>query len=142
MQAGPGTYVIILRSDVSTELQVGRWGMLNIRPAYYSYVGSAFGSGGVRARVMRHFRAGKPKHWHIDYLRELTVPVGAWYSHAPERLEHEWAQHFQDMSGVAAEKGFGCSDCRCYSHLFVTASLPDLTRFTELAGDDIHPWRS
>jgi len=48
---------------------------LDLLPGYYIYIGSAFGPGGVRARMLRHLRADKPKHWHIDYLREFC------YSH-------------------------------------------------------------
>ena len=49
----PGTYVLVLRSDKNQTVQVGRWGLLNIHPGYYLYVGSAFGAGGVRAQAMR-----------------------------------------------------------------------------------------
>jgi Uri superfamily endonuclease len=105
-------------------IQAGRLGEIELVPGYYIYVGSAFGSGGVRARISRHWRVDKPKHWHIDYLREFVTPLSAWVSYEPERLEHRWAQLFHEMSGVNSIQGFGCSDCKCYSHLFHTVVVP------------------
>lgn len=137
MQSEPGTYALILQSHSNATAQVGRWGSLAIEPGYYVYVGSAFGPGGVRARVLRHVRTAKARHWHIDYLRKFLSPVGAWYSHDARRLEHLWAQVFQDMRGVASVQGFGCSDCTCLSHLFHSTRAPSLKRFSALAGDGV-----
>lgn len=95
---------------------------------------AAFGPGGVRARVLRHFRRTNSRHWHIDYLREILNPVGAWYSHDANRLEHRWAQVLSNMSGLSPIKGFGCSDYTCYSHLFKTPTAPDFNQFLTIAG--------
>jgi Uri superfamily endonuclease len=92
MKSKPGTYALVLRSLKSTSTQIGRRGGLRIVPGYYIYVGSAFGPGGVQARITRHCRKTKSKHWHIDYLREHVNPVFAWYSNEPIHLEHRWAQ--------------------------------------------------
>jgi Uri superfamily endonuclease len=62
MQSNPGTYAIVFRSYKSTSIQIGRWGLLDIQPGYYIYVGRAFGPGGVQARVLRHCRKTKSKH--------------------------------------------------------------------------------
>jgi Uri superfamily endonuclease len=70
LREGAGTYALILRSHSKATTQVGRWGRINLETGYYIYIGSAFGPGGVRARVSRHFRKEKRKHWHIDYLRK------------------------------------------------------------------------
>jgi len=137
MQSDPGTYALILQCLSNATVQIGRWGTLDIEPGYYVYVGSAFGPGGVRARVSRHFRTAKAKRWHIDYLREFVAPVGAWYSHDARRLEHEWAQVFHDMRGVSSIHGFGCSDCKCYSHLFRSARVPGFKRFSGLVGGGV-----
>ena len=126
MKPDPGTYALILQSRSNETIRVGRWGQLELKPGYYLYVGSAFGPGGVRARISRHLRANKPKHWHIDYLREFVTPLCAWVNYEAKRLEHQWAQHFYEMSEVAAIQGFGCSDCKCYSHLFHTAVKPEI----------------
>ena len=140
MKAEPGTYALILRSRLTRETQVGRWGLLNIKPGYYIYVGSAFGPGGVQARVVRHCSETKSKHWHIDYLSELVDPVGAWYSYGPKQVEHQWAKTLCSMENMFAIKGFGCSDCRCYSHLFTTARKPEFLQFADIVGGDVKSW--
>jgi Uri superfamily endonuclease len=126
MKSEPGTYALILHSHITGKVQIGHLGQIELVSGYYIYIGSAFGPGGVRARVSRHLRADKPKHWHIDYLREFVTPLSAWISYEPEQLEHLWAQLFHDMSEVNSIQGFGCSDCKCYSHLFQTAVAPEV----------------
>lgn len=129
MKSEPGTYALVLQIHSTGNVQIGRLGQIKLVPEYYIYVGSAFGPGGVRARVSRHWRTDKPKHWHIDHLREFVTPLSAWVSYKPERLEHQWAQLFYKMSGMEAIQGFGCSDCKCYSHLFHTVAAPKVTEF-------------
>jgi Uri superfamily endonuclease len=130
LKSQPGTYALILQSHSNNTIQVGRWGLLTLQPGHYIYVGSAFGPGGVRARVSRHLRTDKPKRWHIDYLREFAIPVAIWVSYEEESLEHQWAQVFYDTKGMTPVQGFGCSDCKCYSHLFHTPITPDFTSFS------------
>ena len=77
MKSKPGTYVLILQSLRTGKAQIGRWREIALYPGFYLYVGSAFGPGGVRARVSRHYRKTKQHHWHIDYLREFLIPIGA-----------------------------------------------------------------
>lgn len=140
MESTPGTYALILKSPSRAKAQVGRWGQLEIVPGYYVYVGSAFGPGGVRARVLRHRRRLKPEHWHIDYLREFLLPVGAWCSYETERLEHRWAKVFTGITSMAAVQRFGCSDCRCDSHLFISSRKPDFAFFSKLVGGKVESW--
>ncbi len=135
--ARPGTYALILQSRRRTTLTIGRRGELALTPGYYVYVGSAFGPGGVAARVARHFRRVKKKHWHIDYLREALVPVVAWCSYEAERLEHRWAGAFRDLPGMTPVPGFGCSDCRCDAHLFRCRRMPDADAFSRRSGSRV-----
>jgi len=118
MERLDGTYALILRNYSRATIQIGRWSRICVKPGYYSYIGSAFGPGGVRARVSRHLRKEKRKHWHIDYLREFMEPVGVWFTHDRQRLEHIWARALSDVGGITSIHGFGCSDCNCNSHLF------------------------
>jgi Uri superfamily endonuclease len=127
LQPETGTYALILQSHALTTIQVGRWREMEIQPGYYIYVGSAFGPGGVRARLSRHLREDKPKRWHIDYLRASVTPLAAWVSYQQERLEHRWALAFYHMSEASAIQGFGCSDCNCYSHLFHVNRILDVS---------------
>ena len=140
MKPEPGTYALILKGDSTAGVQIGRWGLLDLKPGYYIYVGSAFGPGGVKARVSRHFREKKTRHWHIDYLREAVSPVCAWCSYEPLNQEHHWARLLAEMDNTSGVKGFGCSDCRCDTHLFRMATRPDFGQFSRAAGDVIEAW--
>lgn len=125
LKTEPGTYALIFRSESTESIQVGRQGQSTLQPGYYIYVGSAFGPGGVQARVSRHLRTDKRKHWHIDFLRDYVSPVEVWISYKAEHLEHEWAGFLFEMPGSIPVQGFGSSDCKCYSHLFFTLVAPD-----------------
>jgi len=129
MKPEPGTYALILQSRSNGTIQVGRWGELALQPGFYIYVGSAFGPGGVKSRVSRHLSTDKRKHWHIDYLREQVMPVEVWVSNEVSHLEHIWAGILFETPGINAIKGFGCSDCKCTSHLFFTLKMLESSCF-------------
>jgi len=137
MKTDPGTYALILECAVRAGLRIGRRLRMDTEPGYYIYVGSAFGPGGVRARVSRHLQRKKAKRWHIDFLRESVTFREVWFTHAPEHLEHVWARIFQDMAGVFPVEGFGSTDCKCRSHLFRTPERLDLAAFSRKAGGKI-----
>lgn len=130
----PGTYVLILRSRTRATLQIGRRGALALEPGCYAYVGSALGPGGLAARVGRHARQDKRRHWHIDYLREATILTQVWFRYDTARLEHHWAQILHGMPGMAAVDGFGCTDCGCRAHLFFARRAPRRADFAATAG--------
>ena len=134
LKSEPGTYALVLRCATRTSVQVGRWGRLNVRRGYYVYVGSAFGPGGVLARVSRHCRLVKSKHWHFDYLRESGEIVSIWFHHGATRHEHEWASVLVKLEGSLPITGFGCSDCHCDSHLFFFSIEPRLSQFVRALG--------
>jgi len=97
---------------------VGALGRLRVEPGAYLYIGSAFGPGGLRARLSRHAARKKIKRWHIDYIRPQMSLAGAWISTSPIRLEHDWAAKVLGLSLAAVPlPGFGSSDCGCPSHL-------------------------
>jgi len=124
MNSESGTYAIVLRCPCEDRIAIGRLGTFQLTKGHYIYVGSAFGAGGVRARVMRHHRDDKARHWHIDYLREYMPLVEAWYTYDAKRREHRWVEVMAGMSFVPCLKGFGSSDCDCYSHLFHVTAKP------------------
>lgn len=138
----PGTYVLILRCSTSHMIQIGRLGGLRLEPGFYSYVGSALGSGGIRARVTRHWRGPGQAHWHVDYLRPHTEPLEVWYCHDAQRREHQWANTMASDNGASMPiVGFGSSDCKCKSHLSHMTSCPTLRVFQHrlLSHDPNHP---
>ena len=137
LKPDPGTYALILENRSTARIQIGRRREMVLMPGYFIYVGSAFGPGGLRARVLRHCRKAKSRHWHIDYLREFAAPVEVWYSFEPEHLECHWAQALLDMEGMHPVKGFGCTDCKCYSHLFRSSAFPEFSRLFNTIGGNV-----
>ena len=140
MNAQPGTYAIIFKNNCKKHIQIGHRHQIKIEPGYFIYIGSACGKGGVRARVLRHYRKIKRNHWHIDYLRKHMNPVTVWYTHDINRLEHKWACSFNKMSNITAIPRLGCSDCKCYSHLFYSSNMPDINRFRKTVDCEINAW--
>lgn len=124
-----GTYVVLLRLLKPRFIAVGRLGKFSFPPGWYAYVGSAMGPGGLAARVGRHYRRIKKKHWHIDYLRPGTRMVGVFVVADPARREHMWAQCLGEppLSGQPIV-GFGATDCNCKAHLYHFAWCPDPER--------------
>jgi Uri superfamily endonuclease len=114
-----GTYVLLLTVDAAFRGQVGKLGEVILPAGLYAYVGSAHGPGGLRARVMRHLRADKRPHWHIDALTGVFPVCEVWFSASPERLECRWSRLVENLPGVEIPApGFGSSDCDCRSHLY------------------------
>lgn len=125
LQSRAGTYALILYTHAPARIRVGRRGDLDLQPGYYIYTGSAFGPGGIKARVLRHFRSAKSTHWHIDYLTGAVPPAAAFITYNSKPLEHHWAHQLCNSRDCTPIKGFGCSDCRCTSHLFYSIKAPD-----------------
>ena len=118
-----------MRSDRSRRVQVGKLGIIELEIGYYLYAGSAFGPGGIKARVSRHLKKRKPKHWHLDYLSGALTPLEVWFTHDPVRREHDWAELLSDQKSVKPVNGFGCSDCHCEAHFFFRQSQPGVVDF-------------
>ena len=130
LPSGPGTYGLLLNLPHTVTLQVGQLGEISFPIGFYLYIGSALGSGGLRARVRRHLRTTEIPilYWHIDRLLQEASPREVWLCAGDERLECVWA-HSLHRTGVPGIPGFGASDCDCPSHLFrletrVLNSLP------------------
>lgn len=132
LAAKPGTYVLWLWLPQPRTLRVGRLGSAAFAAGYYAYVGSAFGPGGLRSRLGRHWRGGNSLRWHIDYLRQAGRVHSAWVSHDARRLEHAWAEALLALPGARPPlAGFGASDCHCEAHLAGFARRPSLAVFQQ-----------
>jgi len=114
----------VFHNATTRSVRVGALGDVSIEPGYLIYVGSAFGPGGLRARVSRHARLKKKTHWHIDYLRPHLSLTEVWWSTAPQNREHAWAERLTRDCNPAHPR-FGASDCNCRTHLFFSAGRPD-----------------
>ena len=132
MTDAPGTYALLLRGEETQEIEVGALGSMTVRPGTHVYVGSAFGPGGLQARVERHVRGDGVLHWHIDYLRAVTTLEAVWYTHDAQRRECTWAEILRSFPGATLPiDGFGASDCNCPAHLVRFTELPSLERFQD-----------
>lgn len=133
-----GSYLLILSLPGSRTIQVGRLGSMAFDRGWYSYSGSAFGPGGLAARLGRHMRPLVKTHWHIDYLRAEAKVVAAWMAFGPPVREHYWAAALtKGAEAGTAVRGFGCSDCRCPSHLIHFTRRPGRTLLRDRLGMDI-----
>lgn len=52
-----GTYVLIAFVPQLKRIEVGQLGQFDIVPGFYVYVGSAFGAGGLAARIGHHLES-------------------------------------------------------------------------------------
>jgi Uri superfamily endonuclease len=126
------TYALVLRVIDNKLIDVGALGYLEFKPGFYIYVGSAFGSGGLRGRLTHHLSSSKKSHWHIDYLRQQANLSTIWYTYDSVRREHQWAKVLVTMPEMSVPlPGFGSSDCRCNAHLFFIPTEPSLVKFYE-----------
>lgn len=126
-----GIYCLVFQNQGVT-LRVGALGEVAFREGWHLYVGSAQGPGGLEARVGRHIdlaaaRDRRPR-WHVDrlLLSDAFALRGAVCGVTDEDLECRLAAAI----GGDSVEGFGCSDCKCFSHLFYRSHEP----FTEIAG--------
>ena len=115
-----GTYALALHLAHAKNLRIGKLGTFHFPRGDYVYVGSAFGPGGLRARIARHARKNKCAHWHIDYLREHAALRGIVFTDASRAMECEWSHRLGERpdANIPAAK-FGAMDCRnkCAAHL-------------------------
>ena len=118
-----GTYIVVLRSHQAKTIQIGKLAPFDIKKGYYLYIGSAFGSGGVIARLKHHAKVSKRPHWHLDYLRAETNFYAAYAEYSSKKEECNWASILAGMAlSTEPLKGFGSSDCDCRTHLFYFSS--------------------
>ena len=111
-----GIYVLLISISRDISIRIGALGLVSFEKGLYAYVGSA--QNNLEKRIARHVGKVKKKFWHIDYLlsdtrvtiqKVLTQEVG-------KPGECKLADRLC-RKGFPVP-GFGCSDCKCKSHLF------------------------
>jgi Uri superfamily endonuclease len=134
----PGSYVLAVRMDHSCNIRAGSLPPQTYAAGWYAYSGSALN--GLKSRLTRYLNPKRNRHWHIDYLLENGIVAGAMVSAGRKRLECRFAAFLaKHMDSII---GFGCSDCRCKSHLFYhpdERSMMDaisLASISDLAGSN------
>ena len=129
-----GTYVLIAPVSQMKRIEIGRLGRFDIIPGYYAYVGSAFGSGGLRARIGHHIESTADPRWHIDYLLKVAQLVEIRYTTADRKLEHHWADLLEKAPQFRMPiPRFGSSDYHRNrsSHLFYSKRHPAFAWFRQ-----------
>lgn len=116
-----GAYCLCIHIQEDIFVVVGALGNIAFPKGEYVYVGSALNS--LEPRIKRHLLTSTGDHavthWHIDYLlREPAASIQKIYVVETDRklecsIAENVAEHGQPI------KGFGCSDCRCVSHLYM-----------------------
>ncbi len=112
--SSPGAYILLIELAGPLAITLKGKPAATLEAGRYLYCGSARGPGGLRARLSRHMRRGKPIHWHVDRLTEAGTVIGAWIFQGC--VECELAEALSHLP--APILGFGSTDCpRCRSHL-------------------------
>jgi Uri superfamily endonuclease len=133
-----GTYVLVFYSALKKQIQIGKLGKFLFSPGFYLYIGSAFGAGGLRARIRCHLRKSKKTHWHIDYLRSEIDIFEVWFSIQGKKQECYWVSLFESMRGITCPvPKLGSSDCSCRSHLFYCSQKPNFLSFQSHIRSDL-----
>ena len=109
-----GSYILIIENKINQNISIGKLGNIFFKKGFYIYVGSAMNS--LEGRITRHKRSEKKNHWHIDYLLKKTNTVDIYYKQSENKEECKIAKEFSKEFEIIPS--FGCSDCRCNSHLF------------------------
>ncbi len=114
--AAKGAYALLMRFDAPASFLHKR-ALHSLDAGWYAYAGSAYGPGGLRARLRRHFRRDKALHWHVDGLTGEAVSLHAIALEAGS--ECAIADELVRSGGFSPSlPGFGSSDCtRCATHL-------------------------
>ena len=112
--AARGGYVLILALDAKKNIQVGSLGVVSFLGGFYAYLGSALG--GFKSRMNRHLTEDKKPKWHIDYLLSEANVLQVILCETERRLECLLSRTL--INEFSCVPGFGCSDCRCKSHLY------------------------
>lgn len=109
-----GIYTLLIKLDTSQAITIGKRGKISFPAGHYAYVGSALN--GIEARVTRHLKKEKSLHWHIDYFLQRAQVEAIIYSTTERNMECIIASQLARKLTPASH--FGCSDCRCISHLY------------------------
>ena len=109
-----GSYILIVKLKDDFSISIGKKGKRKFYKGYYVYIGSAVN--GLEKRIQRHLRDDKKMHWHIDYLLKYANITDIFYKESTYKEECDIAKGLD--KNLKSINGFGCSDCKCESHLF------------------------
>ena len=132
-----GIYVLLVKLANATEIKIGKRHQASIQKGFYAYIESAFV--GLEQRIARHFGTKKKLYGHIDYLLTAAIILRVIYAETSSRRECLVAQVLSQR--LPSVLGFGSSDCRCASHLFLSRDWRALNNYALDAFDqnDLNP---
>jgi len=115
-----GTYCLLIQLKRDQKITIGKKGEIKFNQGCYVYIGSAMNS--LDGRLRRHLATEKKLHWHVDYL--LQNPQSQITS---VYLSDDGVKHECELADLISKQGdgvpgFGCSDCKCPSHLIYFVS--------------------
>ncbi|OIO61606.1 DUF123 domain-containing protein [Candidatus Woesearchaeota archaeon CG_4_10_14_0_2_um_filter_33_10] len=126
-----GAYCLVIKLKKDSSIKIGALGTIKFKKGLYCYVGSALNS--LEKRIQRHLSKKKKLHWHIDYLlmNKNTSIKKVFYKQSNKKEEYKIAKFvLKNSTDLIAD--FGCSDCKCKSHLFMIKNYDFLEkRFKE-----------
>lgn len=112
-----GSYILQINLSENKNIKIGSLGNIFFKKGNYYYVGSALN--GLEQRINRHLRSDKKMHWHIDYLLQHGDISNVFYKENNEKEECKIVKQFE--KNLSSIPSFGCSDCKCNSHLFYSS---------------------
>jgi Uri superfamily endonuclease len=121
-----GIYSILVKLDKPASLETRSGRIFTLKKGFYGYVGSALG--GIEKRIDRHLNIEKKHYWHIDFLLDYARIEKVICAETDQDKECLVAQALS--RSLPSVSGFGCSDCRCFSHLFFSDKLAILKSLT------------
>jgi Uri superfamily endonuclease len=134
-----GTYALIYRCDALFRTNAGKLGPVFFSIGHWIYIGSAFGPGGLKARLGHHLKPSPHPHWHLDYVKHALTPVEIWLTTDAVKHEHAWAGDLSRLRGATCPiAGFGASDCACRAHLIYLRRRPGFNGFKKRIGTSIN----
>ena len=124
--AEPGAYVLLIELGAPLVLEVASLARAVLPAGRYAYCGSAYGPGGLKARIGRHLRRDKAHRWHVDHLTAAGRIVA--FRAVPGGRECDLLARVLEMPGASVPvPRFGSSDCRaCPAHLVALPAGFDL----------------
>jgi len=130
-----GSYILLIKLSEEQTITIGSRQPVHLPRGYYAYVGSAMG--GFKSRLSHHLNDNKRLHWHIDYLLQKASINSIILCEIGDRAECAIAQALSHQ--FDSIPGFGSSDCKCRSHLFLAADEMKSTILAILNQLDIKP---
>jgi sugar fermentation stimulation protein A len=116
-----GAYLLVMKLKANTRIKIGAKGLIAFKKGYYIYVGSAMQN--LDKRLARHHSKKKTIRWHVDYFLRKAEIVDTISLESNKRIECQLSARVGNLCDDRV-KGFGCSDCKCHSHLYYFKKKP------------------